>query len=236
MANHQPVNPQQHGKLRVNRTRSAEFGDAQMAALVIPEEFRKLQAHYPIVFQKSAERDAIRCIALLGFEKDENLFLTDDGWDAPYVPLTMDIPPFLVGLSRDKDKPAHVHLDMDHPRLGEKEGEPLFDEHEKPTPLLGQMAAKLGALHGGVATSEAFTKMLDEMGLIESFVFDVELADGTAARLAGFHTINEDKLAKLSTEQLGRLQEAGFLMPAFMVVASTGRFSDLVRRKNARLG
>ena len=48
-----------HKDLRVITRRGAEFGDAVMSCLATPDEFRNLQAHYPIVFQKNSEESFI---------------------------------------------------------------------------------------------------------------------------------------------------------------------------------
>jgi hypothetical protein len=54
--------------------------------------------------------------------------------------------------------------------------------------------------------------------------------------LLGFQCINEERLAALSAEQLRVLQQQGFLLPTYMVVASTPNMGKLVRRKNNSLG
>ena len=70
-----------HKDLRVITTRGAAYGDDVKFALTFPAEFRNVQAHYPIVFQKTAD-GKFQSIALFGFQDKENLFLGPDGWDA----------------------------------------------------------------------------------------------------------------------------------------------------------
>ncbi len=69
-----------------------------MYAITFPWEFRNLQAHYPILFRKRPDTGEFQPIALFGFEERENLFLTGSGWDAAYVPLTIERQPFLIGM------------------------------------------------------------------------------------------------------------------------------------------
>ena len=52
---HALLNNIDHRDLRVVATRGAAWGDAEMAALTFPAEFRSVQAYYPIVFQKTAD-------------------------------------------------------------------------------------------------------------------------------------------------------------------------------------
>ena len=56
-----------HKDLRVITTRSAAYGDDVKFALTFPAEFRNVQAHYPIVFHKTAD-GKFQSIALFGFQ------------------------------------------------------------------------------------------------------------------------------------------------------------------------
>ena len=56
MTNSVLLNNIDHKDLRVITTRSAAYGDDVMFALTFPAEFRNVQAHYPIVFRKTARR------------------------------------------------------------------------------------------------------------------------------------------------------------------------------------
>jgi hypothetical protein len=70
--------------------------------------------------------------------------------------------------------------------------------------------------------------------LLESFVFDIELDDGSLNRLAGFYTIHEERLAALKDDAVAELHRAGWLQPAYMALASLAQFRRLIDRKNAR--
>ncbi len=109
MSNHQILNPADHGTLRVHTGAGAQFGDAVMACLTVPLEFRAVQAHYPIVFRRDAASGQFSALAMFGFDNGENLFLEGDRWDARYRPLAMAIQPFLIG------RPAHRPRRRRHP-------------------------------------------------------------------------------------------------------------------------
>lgn len=224
------LNNVQHKDLRVLTERSAALGDDVMFALTFPAEFRTLQAHYPIVFRKSDDATSFEPVALFGFEQGENLFLKYAGWDAPEVPLLVERQPFLIG--RDGDE-LLVHIDVDHPRVGTDEGEPLFLEYGGITPYLERINSVLLTIHQGLQTVPGFIGALLEHDLLESFVFDIELDDGSQNRLAGFYTIHEERLAALDGAALGRLHRAGYLQPVYMVIASMSQFRALIARKNA---
>lgn len=238
MARHAPLNNIDHKSLRIITTRSAAYGDNQMCALVVPAEFRNVQACYPIVFQKRADTGQFQPLALFGFEPGENLFLGESGWDATYIPFSVERLPFLVGGAgvAQAGQPAQlmIHIDLDSPRASSSEGEPVFLEHGGSTPFLERISAMLGALHEGIAASAAFVDALQALDLLESFVLDVELKDGSSSRLAGFYTVNEERVRELDGAAINRLHAQGFLEPMYMVVASTVHLRDLVERRNRR--
>ena len=231
MANHAPLNNVDHKHLRVVTTRGAAYGDAVMSALTFPAEFRDLQACYPIVFAQDGN-GGYDALALLGFEQGENLFLGPNGWDAPTIPLTVERQPFMIG--RGGSDELAIHIDLDSPRVrdGGIEGEALFLTYGGTSEYLERISSVLRTIHEGLIASRAFVAALVELELIESFVLDVELDDGSQNRLAGFYTINEDRLAKLTGEQLARLHDKGYLQAIYMAVASLAQFRGLIQRRN----
>jgi hypothetical protein len=225
-----------HRDLRIRTDHGPDLGDAVMCALVMPDEFRRVQQDYPILFRLDAERDHFTALAMFGFENGENLFLDGRRWDAGYRPLAIDIQPFLIGGSADDDAPRQVHIDLASPRIAGGEGMRVFDEDGRPTPYLEGMIDKLGALDEGYRGSSDFFAALRRHQLLEPLALEITLEDGSTNRLVGFHVIDEAKLQALDSVVLGELHDAGQLMPIFMAVASLGRFADLIARKNKRNG
>lgn len=237
MSRHAMLNSGEHAQLRVRTEPSAELGDAVMASLTVPIEFRRIQHNFPILFRRDSETGRFSALALLGFENGENLFLEGDRWDAEYKPLAMAIQPFLVGRSASGDGPSQVHVDLDHPRVSaDGEGVLLFDSTGQPTPYLERISAMLDELDQGYRASEDFFAALERYDLLEPFFLDVELKNGSKHRMAGYHLINEDKLRELEPGAVAELHTAGHLMPIFMALASLSNLSGLIARKNRRNG
>ena len=222
------LNNVEHKDLRVITTRGAQYGDDVMAALTFPAEFRNLQVHYPIVFRK-ANDGQFQPYALFGFREKQNLFLGTSGWDATYLPLTIERNPFLIGVS---GRDLVIHVDLDSPRISRTEGEPVFREHGGNTDFLERMNSALLAIHQGLESTPSFVAALLEHNLLESFVLDIELTDGSQNRLAGFYTINEDNLQGLSGAALESLHKAGHLQAIYMAIASLSNFRLLIDRAN----
>ena len=231
MPNFAPLNPNDHKQLRVITKRGAEYGDAMMSAVTFPDEFRNLQATYPIVFAQNEDGSSYDALVLFGFERGENLYLDADGWDATVLPLSVERIPFLIG---QRDGELSVHVDLDSPRVSASEGQPVFLTYGGTSEYMDRITSVLRTLHDGMAASRGFMEALKELNLIESFVLDVELDDGSEHRLAGFYTINEDRLRELSGDVLARLQAAGYLQPIFMAIASLSQFRGLIARRNRK--
>ncbi len=229
MTNHVLLNNVDHKDVHVITTRGAEFGDNVMLAITFPAEFRSLQAHYPIVFRKGADGTGFEAVALFGFQEGENLFLQQSGWDATYVPLTIERQPFLIGVTGEE---AMVHVDLDSPRISNSAGEAVFLPHGGNSEYLETINSTLLAIYQGLEMTPGFIAALLEHGLLESFVFDIELDDGSQNRLAGLYTINEDKLAALEGDAVARLHQAGYLQAIYMALASLSNFRALIERKN----
>lgn len=221
-----------HKDLRVDTRRLPGLGDDVMSVPTFPAEFRNIQSCYPIVFSKTRD-GGFQPVALLGFSEGQNLFLDADGWDAVYLPLAIERQPFLIGVQGEE---LLLQVDLDSPRLGTGEGEPVFLPHGGTTPYLERINSVLLALYEGLRANTAFVAALLEHELIEPFTLDVEMDDGSRNRLSGFYTINEERLDALDGEALGRLHRAGHLQPIFMAVASTARFRELIERMNHRHG
>lgn len=229
MSKHVLLNNVDHKDLRVITTRSAGYGDNVMLAATFPGEFRNLQAHYPIVFRKNAQGQ-FEPVALLGFKDGQNLFLSKQGWDATYIPMTIERLPFLIGFSQDRQ--PMMHIDLDSPRVSRTQGEPIFREFGGNTEFLERMNSLLLAIHQGLAANEPFIGALLQYELLESFVLDIQLNDGSQNRLAGFYTIKEERLLDLNGAVLERLNRAGHLHAIYMAIASISNFRALIERVN----
>lgn len=237
MARYQILNNIDHRDLRIRQERSAELDDNLWFTATFPEEFRNLQRHYPVVFSKNPDSGIFQSVALLGFRDGENLFLGENGWDAGYIPLNILRAPFLIGYQEQKEggvsgKEMVISIDTESPRLSAEDGEPLFLEHGGNTEFLEQVNSILQTLARGFDRNQAFHDMLIGMDLLESFVLDVQLNDGSEHRMSGFYTIKEASLRGLTGDDLVVLNNNGFLEPIYMAIASMSNLPDLVERKN----
>ena len=238
MTNFELVNHDEHHDVRIITERSARLGDSVMYTLTLPFEFRSVQTFYPILFHQEDDGELLP-VALFGFEKGENLFLDESGWDAGYVPATILRQPFLIGyqgseIDRDEDKTRVLTIDMDHPRVNKEEGEPLFLPLGGRSDYLEWSADLLEQIYEGLLHAEEFVAALKEHDLIEAANFEITLSDGSHNQLLGFHVLNEEKVRELPGDVLEEFSRKSFLMPMFMVLASMGNMRTLIQRKDRK--
>lgn len=227
----QLLNNIQHKDLRIVTQRGAQWGDDFMSAPATPDEFRKLQAHYPIVFQPDGQGGFVP-VALFGLQEGQNLFLTDEGWDADYLPLSVQRLPFSIGVADDE---LRMMVDMDSKRVSlGAEGEAVFLPHGGTTDFTENANAVLLALHEGLQATTEFVQTLMAHDLLEPFTLDVERRDGTHGQLLGYYFIHEERLAALDAGTVGLLHQADYLQPIYMAIASLSNFTKLIQRHLAR--
>ena len=78
MTSHVTLSSKEHRDIRIRGGASAELGDAVMACITVPSEFRRVQNEFPILFRRDLESGRFSALVLFGFENGENLFLR--GW------------------------------------------------------------------------------------------------------------------------------------------------------------
>jgi len=228
-----------HKDLRVRTGYAAEFGDNINLAPVFPTEFAFAQREYPILFRKGANGN-LEAVVLLGLDKGENLFLDKDGWNARYVPAIQRRGPFLIGVHPNQDESLErhelmVHVDLDHPRISRTEGAPVFLRHGGNSPYLERATRMLQMIaHGAEYAQPMFSAFL-EAGLIDETELEVKLNERTQYTLPDFLTINQERLAELDGKTLERMNHAGYLQLAMLVVTSLGNMNWLVELKNRKI-
>jgi hypothetical protein len=230
------LNNVDHADLRVVTRHGPEFGDSVNQVLVFPTEFDALQREYPILFRRDA-RGEMQAVALLGLDRDENLFLEGGRWDARYVPASQERGPFSIAVGDatpgDGGEPM-IEIDLDHARVSRTEGEPLFLPAGGHAPYLQRMTRLLGAIYDGIEASRPFFAGLEAFDLIEPVHLEVQLSDREVYEFADVFTVSQARLAELGGHELEQLNRSGLLRAAYAVVASLGTLGWLVDLKTRR--
>lgn len=240
MTNAVLLTKENHKDLKLKKDKNAHLAQGVSVCATFPVEFRNIQTHYPIFFQKNPENEEFTPVALLGLEPSENLFVSEAGWDCSYIPLALDVQPFIIGrANEDNESDGRVFVDLDSPLIadeGDTDGVRIFDEMGVETEFLQDTVKNMEMLHFGFETCKAYVAWLVKYDLLEPFVLDVALEDKSLNRLTGFQTINEGRFKELEDDLLLEMRGKGYLMPTYMVLASLASVTGLIDRKNLKLG
>lgn len=232
------INNIDHANLRVSPSAGAAFGDAANQALVFPAEFEALQREFAIVFRR--RETGLQAYALLGLDRDENLFLSDDRWTSRYVPASHQRGPFSIGIKRDDADAAPgepmIHIDMDDPRVGTSEGLPLFLEHGGNAPYLTHISGVLRLLYQEMESAPVAYAALDDAGLLTPVTLSIDVSDDRRYTVPDVLVVDVERLAAVTGEPLERLYGSGILRLAILAAASLGNVQQLIARKQALLG
>lgn len=239
MARYELLNNVAHKDLRVATGFGSRFGDDVGMVPAFPSEYAELQREYPIFFRKDGD-GRWSSVALLGFEQRENLYLQDGRWNASYLPGAAAKGPFLIGFQEQRvdgelrQEPV-IHVDLDHPRVNAVEGEPVFLPQGGNSPYLDHIAGILRGIRDGTAFGADMFAAFDALGLIQPVQLAVELDERHRVDVSGLHSIDRDALAALDGPALERLNRAGYLEGAYLVLASLHNVRRLMAEKQRRL-
>lgn len=228
MANWVKLDNVTHAGLSVASPKGAAADDAVNQFPAFPTEFEQLQRDYPILFRRDGS-GRFYAVVLLGLDRDENLFLEDGGWIARYVPALRLLAPFAP------DPVGGLPLiDLDDPRVGTADGQPLFLRHGGGAPFLRHMEAVAEAVRHGRDSNAPFFAALVDHDLLRARTLDIEVGDGTTYSIADVFTIDEQRLATLPDIALAQLHRSGILRAATMAAASLANIARLIELKTAR--
>jgi hypothetical protein len=237
-----------HENLKVNARFSAELGDNVVSTVTFLTELSEVQKEYPILCRKDPETGEYQAVVLFGFQKDENLFLTEAdsesqkhvGWRAEYVPAVMARGPFSIGIQRETvngtetQKPV-VHIDMKHIKACCDDGQELFLQNGGQSSYLTYIAAMLDTINDGVGLTRLMFDAFIKYELLEPVTLDIEFLNQNKLKISKFETINVEKLSQLSGEALEELNKSGSLQAAYFIATSMSNIRKLIDWKNHKL-
>ncbi|MFC4699992.1 SapC family protein [Glaciecola siphonariae] len=236
MSSHEVLDNIKHQHLKVITAQHPRYGDTHSYATIVPSEVALAHSDYPIFFRKSSESKKLELVVLLGLSEHENLFLSSQGWDAHYIPLSIQRRPFLIGFTEQNGTHTPVvSIDMDSPRVNEDEGESVFMPHGGQTGFLQEVNSILLALHEGHEHTRGLVDALLRYELIETITLSLQLDNGEKISIDELHTINEQKLKDLNDDAIVYLHRHNYMQLIYLLLASSNNIVKLIKRKNAQL-
>lgn len=233
MANSVPVKSDLHKNLKVSSKRDLSHVAKNHIVPVTAVEFSQASASYPIVFIKNGEgKDQYRSVAMLGLEQEENLYLDGENWQGTYVPQSISLVPFSLGLDPEKEKTLTPCINLDSPFVGEDKEQALFDDKGEATDFYKSVEEALGTLYDNEMNTGKFIQELADNDLLLELELKVALNTGENKRLVGLYGINEPNLHKLSDEKVIDFHKRGLFIPIYAMLSSLTQVNRLAQLRN----
>jgi hypothetical protein len=228
----EPLNFNQHGKMKVRPIEKAPVLGSAHAIPATVDEFTLLLRHYPIVFSIGSTTVPL---ALMGLNEGVNTFMDADGKLANpevYVPAYMRRYPFLLARMREDSDELTLCVDPTAGAIGDfDEGLPLFEGSE-PSDATKAILEFCEQFETAGQRTAAFVEDLKASGLL----IDGEVAiqpEGAQQPFLyrGFLMVDEDKIRQLSADEVHRMNQNGMLALIYAHLFSLSHMRDLFARQ-----
>jgi hypothetical protein len=231
MPNYQAVSKDQHLHLRWQRFASYSFAAGQAVAPIVAGELAQTAVAMPIAFLPRG--DGFTPAAVLGLEKDKNLFVAPNGrWLGGSVPAAFRGYPF--ALARREDGQNLLCVDMDSGLVTEGgDGEPFFDASGNPGQALQDVLAFLKWVSAGKALMEKACAALARQEVIEPWPITLSMPSGDK-EIQGLFRIAEKAMNDLSDQGFLELRSHGALSLAYSQLISMQNIDKLRRLARIR--
>jgi len=229
------IDNKNHLNLKVDVSKAELHGASLHLVPAVVSEFANMAVQYPLVLTKHEETGQLVCAAMLGFEAGENLFWQGEQWQGLYLPLQIRRQPFFVG-NADKERDYVICIDSDSPTISQNVGQPIFTENGEETEYFQQAKSCLAQLLQGELENKQLFELLEQMDLLQVMKMEITFSNKQSTTLNGLYTVDEEKLAALSSEQMTILHKAGFLPAIYALIISLGQMHHLIDLKNKMLG
>ncbi len=233
-----PLNREGHKDLRIKPIDSAAFAAKTHSVPLTVGEFGPAARDFPILFGGNSVEEA-GPLAMLGLKQFENVFVDADGkWEqGAYIPAFVRRYPFILA---EKPEGAEgddftVFLDEAYPGFGTEEGDRLFNDDGSDTDTLKNAVRFLGEFQEHVKRTQAFTRRLRELDLLEERTIQIKDGDRNMV-INGLFVVNEEKLRKLDEKVAAELLADGSLGWIYAHLLSLANIDRLKRRVDVRGG
>jgi hypothetical protein len=236
MSNATVLNNVDHKNLKVDTRPESNLNVNR--SLVYATEIGELHKEFPLVFYKHPEGKT-QLHAILGLEKDENLFIDDNGWTTRFVPALLARGPFSLGYKKpekeanEKQDPV-ICIDMKDPRVNTEHGEDIFLSFGGEAPYLDYVKKALQTIDSGIYFDKTLATLVESMDLLEPVAINIKLSNVEEINFSDYYTVNQEKLSKLDGASLAELSQYGVLSLLYFVLSSMGNFQSLIALKNAK--
>lgn len=233
MATVVPVKKEQHQNLKVSSKRDLSHVANQHIVPISAREYAQAATSYPLLLVKEPGSTRYRSVAMLGLEAGENLYYEKDKWNAIYVPQTVSLVPFSLGLDPEKEKTLTACINTDSEFVGEDKDLALFDADGNDSEFYKGVQESLGRLYDNEIMTEKFVKELEENDLLMELELIISFSNGENKKLVGLYGIDEKKLQELADDKVLDFHKRGLFIPIHAMLGSVGQVNRLAQLRNA---
>jgi hypothetical protein len=233
------LNNVDHKDLKVDTRPQSSIDINVNRSVVYVTEIGELHKEFPLVFYKHPDTGQAQLHAILGLEKDENLFVGENGWTSRFVPALLARGPFSLGYKNAEEGDSGqvnpmICIDMDDPRVSTEQGEDIFLQFGGEAPYLDYVKKALQTIESGIQFDKTLFTLAESMELLEPVAIQIKLSNVEEVNFSDYYTVNQEKLAQLDGESLSKLNQYGVLSLLYFVLSSMGNFQHLIQLKNAK--
>ncbi|MFM2399789.1 MAG: hypothetical protein RL341_1946 [Pseudomonadota bacterium] len=208
--------------------------------IAIPEAFAKAHAlpvcagesleaarSFPLVFGSG---DVM--VAVLGLEKDENLFMHGGQWEAAaYMPAAMRRYPFCTSNVRIDGVLQDQALMCVESSFVAEDGASITDESGQPTPEFAARNQFVQSFDADLRATMRLISYLNKLGLLKEFNVTAKLPDGSDFQVGGMLRVDTEVLRVQPAKDLRALIENGGMALIYTHLNSLPNFDRLLARK-----
>ncbi|MGB0497262.1 MAG: SapC family protein [Rubricella sp.] len=227
-----PISSEKHRDWSVKTGGSYDFAREINSVPVVAAEFSAAAVEYAIVF--AGDGDAVFPSVILGMKDGENGFVAEDGkWDGTYVPAFLRRYPFVFSRSENGET-FTLCIDEEFEGLNDEgKGERLFDADGSRTQYLDTMLRFTQEYQAQFTRTQVFARKLNDLGLLEPAQAQFQVGDKQSA-MAGFKTVNRQKLKELPAETLKEMAMTDELELCYLHLQSLNNLAPMARKIAAR--
>ncbi len=233
-----PINKISHKNLKFAPPSDMSFAKDTHWVPLASSEYFQAALDYPILFmcaEDEQKKKHYTSAALVGLSNDENDYITSDkSWKTnTYVPAFVRRYPFVLAqISNEKE--LSVCFDQQSGMFNEVAGTELFNSDGSISPFMEERIQFLESFKIAMEKTSEFIDALLEMDLLSQKSINVKNDKGLSAQLEHFWIVDEEKLNKLSANQLAKLHKNGFLGLIFAHLMSTHNLLKILSLKGEK--
>ena len=188
---------------------------------------------YPVAFSSGDGGETFTLTAVLGLQKNQNMFLMEDGyWDRRvYLPAYIRRFPFCMArVTRDGELQSERVVCVEDSAIND-DGDELFDGKGEPLPGWARIQSFVTEYERDLMRAEEFCKLLAGFEVLEPISVTAELGE-FKMQLAGLYRVKRGALADLPDESLRSLFKGDAMDAIYAHLWSLGNFQRMLSRRS----